>query len=128
VFMKKRNIFLIFSLTLMFSSACNAVAPTATPQPTRQSAPPELTVIVEPTALPTRSDLPRDEAAVPRISVEQARAALESGAAVIVDVRSAEAYEQEHIAGAISVPLAEIESSPTELKLEQDQWIITYCT
>ena len=62
------------------------------------------------------------------MSIEEARAALENGTAVIVDVRSPDAYETSHIAGAISVPLGEIERNPTGLSLEKDQWIITYCT
>jgi rhodanese-related sulfurtransferase len=70
----------------------------------------------------------QSEAQVPRIPVEQALAALQSGAAVIVDVRSMEAYDASHVAGAISIPLAEIETNPTGLSLEKDQWIITYCT
>jgi rhodanese-related sulfurtransferase len=85
-------------------------------------------MIVEPTAIATRSDLPRDEAAVPRVPVEQAKAALDSGAAIIVDVRAAQSYALEHIAGSISIPLSEIETNPTGLKLKKNQWIITYCT
>lgn len=123
--MKKRKIFLL-SLTLLLIMACNFVAPEATAEPT-QTPPLALTTIVEPTSsLP--NNLPRDEAAVPRVSPEQALAALNSGAAIIVDVRSKEAYDQEHIAGAISIPLATIETDPTSLDLKKDQWIITYCT
>ena len=57
-----------------------------------------------------------------------ARAALERGEAVIVDVRSDAAYEVSHIAGAINIQLGEIETNPTGLNLDKDQWIITYCT
>jgi rhodanese-related sulfurtransferase len=62
------------------------------------------------------------------VSVEEARAALDSGAAVIVDVRNPTAYEASHIAGALSIPLGEIESNLTSLTLDKEQWIITYCT
>jgi rhodanese-related sulfurtransferase len=65
---------------------------------------------------------------VPRISPEEAQAALESGAAVIVDVRSSEAFEASHVAGAISVPLGAIERDLANVPLDKDQWIITYCT
>ena len=92
----------------------------------------------QPTVAPTQSidletaiapgTIPRSESEVPRVSVEEAKAALETGAAVIVDVRSPGAYETSHIAGALSIPLGEIERDPTLLPLEKEQWIITYCT
>ena len=73
-------------------------------------------------------ELPRTEAEIPRVSVEEAKAALDSGAAVIVDVRTSGAYETSHIKGAISVPLGDIERDLTSLTLDKEQWIITYCT
>lgn len=90
-------------------------------------------VQTEPAATPTQAieataGLPLTEAEVPRVSVDDARAALERGEAVIVDVRSDAAYEVSHIAGAINIQLGEIETNPTGLNLDQDQWIITYCT
>src|SRR5829696_2188180 len=131
--MDKRKILIPLSLTLMilFILACNFVSQQLTPQATEapiliSTAILDLTTIVEPTSSP-RLDLPRDEAAVPRVTVEQAKAALDSGAAVIVDVRSAQSYQQEHIAGSISIPLADIEFNPTSLTLNKKQWIITYC-
>jgi len=63
---------------------------------------------------------------IPRVSLDEAKAALDAGTAVIVDVRSAEAYAGGHIAGAVNVPLAELESRLGEL--DKAQWIITYCT
>ncbi len=98
--MDKRKILISLPLLILFTLACNfmsQLAPTSIP-----TAILELTTIVEPTSSP-RLDLPPDEAAVPRVPVEQAKAALDSGAAVIVDVRSAQSYQQEHIAGAISI-------------------------
>jgi rhodanese-related sulfurtransferase len=65
---------------------------------------------------------------VPRISLEEARVALESGAAVIVDVRNPGAFEASHVAGAISVPLGIIERDLANVPLDKDQRIITYCT
>lgn len=63
---------------------------------------------------------------IPRVSLEDARAALDLGSAIFVDVRSVEAYQGGHIAGAINIPLAELESRLGEL--DPNQWIITYCT
>lgn len=66
------------------------------------------------------------DALVPRVSLVDSKAALDSGSAIFLDVRSAEAFQTEHIAGAINIPLAEIESRISELG--PNQWIITYCT
>lgn len=63
---------------------------------------------------------------IPRVSIEDAKAALESDSAIILDVRSAEAYAGSHIATAINIPATELEARIGEL--DQDQWIITYCT
>jgi len=57
-----------------------------------------------------------------------ARVALESGAAIIVDVRSKQAYDESHIPGAINILLGEFETNINGIALEKDQWIITYCT
>lgn len=72
--------------------------------------------------------IPRTDADVPRISVSEAKAALDAGSAILVDVRSVESYTASHAAGAMSIPLALIETSVNDLSLEKNQWIITYCT
>src|SRR5688500_3882340 len=65
-------------------------------------------------------------AEAPRISVADAKKAIDSGKAVLVDVRSAAAYQQEHPKGAISLPTPEIAARMSELP--KDKQIITYCT
>ena len=107
--MKKRKakIFLIMAFLALTIAACSSAGSTDAP---------------------SQEGIPRTEAEVPRVSLEETLAAIESGVAVIVDVRSAEAYAASHIPGAISIPLPEIETNPTGLNLEKDQWIITYCT
>ena len=77
---------------------------------------------------PQTPQIPQTEDAVPRVKVEEAKAALESDKAVIVDVRSAESFAAGHAAGAISIPLTEFENNIDSLPLDKDQWIITYCT
>ena len=127
--MSKAKFLLPVAILLIAALACNYVAPT--PQPTSTSLPPtvipELTVIVEPSSA-APNNLPLSEAQVERVPPDVAWTAVQNGAAVIVDVRSVEAYAESHIKGAISIPLAEIENNPTGLKLEKEQWIITYCT
>jgi 3-mercaptopyruvate sulfurtransferase SseA len=63
---------------------------------------------------------------VNRVSPQDAKIALDGKQAVILDVRSADSYAGGHIAGAINIPIAEIEARVGELKA--NQWIITYCT
>jgi phage shock protein E len=77
---------------------------------------------------PTPAQIPLTEADVPRISVAEAKAALDSGDALILDVRSAEAYAQAHITGSLNLPLTIIEADPAHLDLKKDRWLITYCT
>lgn len=70
------------------------------------------------------SDIPYPE--VVRISVADAREQVESGTAVIVDVRPVSDYETSHAANAISMPLSELPDRYVELP--QDVAILTYCT
>jgi hypothetical protein len=88
---------------------------------------PAVPVTVEPTAT-VPAGPPQTDADVPRVSVEDAAAAIQSGEAVILDVRSAQAYQASHIPGALSIPLAQIETNPAGLSLDKAKWIITYCT
>jgi 3-mercaptopyruvate sulfurtransferase SseA len=125
---KRINIFLAVAILTLTALACNALLPLPTQDaaPTQERSP---TQIMEPTVTqPQNNNLPQTEGEVPRVSVEVAKAAVDSGAAIIVDVRSPAAYEHNHVAGAISIPLGAIELDPTNLKLDKDQWIITYCT
>lgn len=119
--MSRSKILIAVSVLLLASLACNFLVPT---EPSR---PPPMTVIVEPT-IPPQGNVLQTEDEVPRVSVEVALTALQSGAAVIVDVRNKENYDFSHIAGAISIPLGEVEANPSGLDLPKDQWIITYCT
>ena len=63
---------------------------------------------------------------VPRITVQAARALLDSGEAILIDVRSKTSYDQSHAEGAISVPEAEVNNRLSELSREQT--LILYCT
>ena len=77
-----------------------------------------------PTAGPSTHDHAA-ETAVPRISIQEAQAAVAKGDAVLVDVRQAEAYNTGHIAGAISVPETEIANRFATLPKQKK--LITYC-
>lgn len=112
---------LVILIMTLSASACSApstqiqltMAPTQTLQPV-------LTQSV--------SNVPLSEAEVPRVSIEEAKAALDRGEAIIVDVRSPDAYAASHVAGAINIQLGDIETNSTALNLDKYQWIITYCT
>jgi hypothetical protein len=124
--MNKKFLLLLF-LLLLSSLACNAVLPQAVPA--TQSVP----FLDQPTtALPGPSGgtgtVPLSEAGVPRISVDEAKAAFDSGQAIIIDVRSPDAYADSHAEGAINIPLGIFESDIENVQLLKDQWIITYCT
>ena len=69
-------------------------------------------------------DIPFSQIA--RVDVSTTKSALDSAQAVVVDVRDRVYYDDGHIPGAISIPLSELESRLGELN--QDDWIILYCT
>ena len=99
------------------------IAPTLAPTQEQQ---PTSAILLTPTQAPRR--LPATEAEVQRITVENAKAAFDSGKTIIVDVRSQPSYDALHIDGAIYIPLADFENDSANLPFDKDQWIITYCT
>lgn len=113
---KRLLILFILCLVLFACSAPKAESPLAPTQ------------AIEPVFTQPPAKLPLTEAEVPRVSVEDAKAALESGEAIIVDVRSDAAYEASHVAGGINIQLGEFETNLAGIDLAKDQWIITYCT
>ena len=78
-------------------------------------------VTVEPQ--PTQS-IPYPE--VPRITLKETQSLLEKRQAVLIDVRDTAAYDQSHATGALSLPVAEMESRLNELP--RDKTLILYCT
>lgn len=120
--MPNKKIYMLFAAFLALTAlACSALLPL----PNSDGEP---TQIIEPVFTQSQGGIPQTEDAVPRVTVEQAKAAVDSGAAVIVDVRSREAYETSRVAGALFIPLEDFESNITSLELDKEQWIITYCT
>jgi hypothetical protein len=121
--MPGRKLFILPALAVLTVAilACNAMTPTAEPSSTAA-------VIAGPTYSLQKPVLPITEDQVPRVTVEEAMVAISSGAAIFVDVRSRQSYDASHIPGALSIPLGEIETNPTQPVLFKDHWIITYCT
>ena len=67
------------------------------------------------------------EADVPRINVQDAKAAVDRDEAVIVDSRPEDAYKTEHIAGAINIPLG-TGAEEKFASLPKGKKIIVYCS
>ncbi len=63
---------------------------------------------------------------VPRVKMQEAKNAFDSGEAVFVDVRSLPSFEAAHIPGALSIEIPEIEAETAEL--DPEGLYITYCT
>ena len=63
---------------------------------------------------------------IPRVTTEEAYQAMLEGEAVIVDTRSESEYQSQRVAGAISLPIDQVEGRVGEL--DPDTWYITYCT
>jgi 3-mercaptopyruvate sulfurtransferase SseA len=121
--MLKTKIIFAISALILASLACNALLPAASAGPTSTPV-----VITEPTFPVQEPDLPVTEADVPRVPLEQALTAYTAGAAIFVDVRGPEYYEMSHIPGALNIPWTEFENNIANVDLDQDAWIITYCT
>jgi NADH:ubiquinone oxidoreductase subunit 5 (subunit L)/multisubunit Na+/H+ antiporter MnhA subunit len=70
------------------------------------------------------SEIPYPE--ITRVSLVDAYQAFQNKAAVFIDVRSLDNFSQSHIAGAINLPLDQLEAQiPT---MDVKAWIIPYCT
>ncbi len=72
----------------------------------------------------SQPDIPYPE--VPRAPLAEVKAKSDAGTALIVDTRSPEEYAQQHIPGAISLPLSDLSTQNPDLP--RDAEIITYCT
>jgi 3-mercaptopyruvate sulfurtransferase SseA len=104
---KKKTFFALLigaALVSVILSACTPASPQAEPEGPVAEAPGE----------------------VQRVSIEESKAAFDSGEAVFLDVRSESSYAANHIPGALSMPLSEVQTRIGEL--DPNQWIITYCT
>ena len=122
-----KRITLFIALLTLAALACQTLA-TPTVEPFIVSTKAPLPTQPQSGQKPQGNQPPLTEAQVPRITVSDAKAALDSGQAILVDVRSADSYASGHAAGAISIQLGNFETNIDKLSLEKDQWIITYCT
>lgn len=75
---------------------------------------------------PAPADPHKDEDNIKRISVNEAKAAVDAGTAVIVDVRSADSWKNERIKGSISTPPETFDKDAEALP--KDKQLIFYCS
>lgn len=103
--------------TTMAESAAPAPAPSPAPTtPAAQTA----------TPAPAPMTPPMAPDGVGRVNIAEAKARVDRGEAIIIDVRSADAYRESHIAGAKNIPLEELKLRDAEIP--RDKFVITYCT
>jgi hypothetical protein len=79
--------------------------------------------------LPAPAPVPHPEgnrAEVPRIAAEDLRAKVNRSEVTVIDVRQAADYARGHIAGAINIPFASIETQLDQIPKGKE--IVTYCT
>jgi hypothetical protein len=70
--------------------------------------------------------VPTTKEEVPRISVEELKERVDSGEAIVIgDTRGQVSYDLQHIAGAISISLIQVEELMDDLPLDQE--IVLYC-
>jgi 3-mercaptopyruvate sulfurtransferase SseA len=113
--MKLKFIFLFAIAGLLFVAACTDAAkpPTIAGNAANPAAAPT----------PPAHDEGHD---APRISLADAKKDYDAASAIIVDVRDATAYKQEHIKGALHIPMADVAAN--EDKLPKNKKIIVYCS
>ena len=114
--MELKKLLVVFTIALITVTLVSC-SPASTPTSEAQS-----------NATLSPEGLPLTEADVPRVSVEEAYTAVQNGEAVVVDVRNLQSYLTSHVAGALSIPLVQIETDLASVNLDKEQWIITYCT
>lgn len=61
-----------------------------------------------------------------RISLADAKSAFDKGEAFFIDTRSANAFENEHIEGAINIPSSKVDDRYKEVP--KDKTVIVYCS
>lgn len=78
------------------------------------------------TAKPDEVKKFKDDSEVPRISLEDAKKGFDDASVVIVDARAVDIYKQDHIKGALNIPIG---SASSEFdKLPKGKKIIVYCS
>ena len=84
------------------------------------------TLLVLLAAIPAGAQVPESEADVPRITVAELEKTRRAGRVLVIDVRGNPAYQEGHIAGAVSIPESALPRHVESFKAE-NRTIVTYC-
>ena len=122
--------FRFFLVAIFIAIACQQ-QPTEAPivdatPPDQTPAGPSEDTMAPPVSTPQAPATTPDTAGVRRITLADATAALNSGEAVLVDVRGETQYSAEHARGAIHIPEDQIINRLADIPM--GKMIITYCT
>ncbi|MBI1763389.1 MAG: rhodanese-like domain-containing protein [Acidobacteria bacterium] len=96
--------------------------PVASPLPAANGA-----VQSAPAAAAAAAPAQNPEDSIPRVPVAEAKAAIDSGKAIIIDVRGPDAYKAAHVKGALEHGLSRLEQGDFK-DLPKDKRIIAYCS
>jgi cysteine synthase/rhodanese-related sulfurtransferase len=61
------------------------------------------------------------------VPVDEARALIDGGSALVIDVRAPARYDAAHVAGAVNIPLRELGNSASRLPADKDHPIVCVC-
>ena len=113
----KRPTLLMIALAALLAAAC-----------TQESGNTRVANTAAPAASPAanRAEPPMPYPDVSRISLEEAKALHDAGTAVFIDTHSPSVFAEEHIAGAINIPVSE--GVPDVNKIPKGKKIIAYCS
>lgn len=120
--MKQRNLGILLAGVLITLSACSAQPPApqaddATPPPSQAGG----TDAVAP------QDPPEEDNTVQTLTPEEAKARMEEGGVIILDVRTQEEYNEAHIPGAILAPNESISEEASAILPDKDAPVLVYC-
>ncbi|HEY5983247.1 MAG TPA: rhodanese-like domain-containing protein [Anaerolineales bacterium] len=119
---------LALATALVLLAACGgpaAPAPTTTPPPPTALPPTSTRTALPPTITATAGIPAGAYPEIPRVTLEEAKAAYDQKAATFVDVRKPANYDLGHIPGAVNIFFRTIEQHMGEL--DKAEWIIPYC-
>ena len=83
--------------------------------------------VVSISAAAQSATVPKNDGEVPRISLEDAKKAFDESTAVFVDARPPEGYKDEHVKGAVNIPLITVGDKSFD-PLPKNKTIIVYCS
>lgn len=116
-----KNLLILSALLSAVFAGCQSAAPIAISKDNGNSSAKKI-------AVTTPTPDPHEEAMAnaPRITLEDAKKAFDAKEAVFIDSRSQSAFDVEHVAGAINIPMLAPEAEYS--KIPKGKKIIIYCS